>query len=266
MNISLNCILRLSIIKCHILINILKIQPDTASSAGALKIYTHPAKLLKLPPIWTRPLDCAPVFPSHARAFPCLCGVCEEFFFQCIFKPLVTREPEKALREVRHGVNSTNHNSPMPKHSHRPKTDTLYAKILPDTTHTRPRLSLRPSLPWRDVAALLHEGSQGEPEGVKDAELVGGLVSGAQLGGALLWLLSVPLVRAEATHLRQKRQKKSEQRRSFKGPICTIQLIRHQEKLISQCSELAVSKSDVTAPSDCVVVLLLVNWSGEQSS
>lgn len=32
MNISLNCILSLSIIKCHILINILKIQPDSASS------------------------------------------------------------------------------------------------------------------------------------------------------------------------------------------------------------------------------------------
>lgn len=213
MNISLNCILRLSIIKCHILINILKIQPDTASSAGALKIYTHPAKLLKLPPIWTRPLDCAPVFPSHARVFPCVRDVCEEFFFRCIYKPLVTRELEKALREVRHGVNSIHHNSPMPKHSHtvcRPKTDTLYAKILPDTTHTCPRLSLRPSfpaLPWRDVAALLHEGSQGEPEGVKDAKLVGRLVSGAQLGGALLWLLSVPLVRAEATHLRQKREK-----------------------------------------------------------
>lgn len=92
----------------------------------------------------------------------------------------------------------------------RPKTDTLYTKIIPDTTHTRPRLSLRPSLralPRRDVAALLHEGSQGEPEGVKDAELVGRLVSGAQLGGALLWLFSVPLVRTEATHLRQKREK-----------------------------------------------------------
>ncbi len=51
--------------------------------------------------------------------------------------------------------------------------------------------------PGCEVAALLHEGAQGEPETVEDAELVGGLVAGRTVG-AFLGLLGVPLVRAEA--------------------------------------------------------------------
>lgn len=52
-------------------------------------------------------------------------------------------------------------------------------------------------LPGGDVTALLHEGAQGEPERVEDAELVGGLVAWRTVC-ALLGLLGVPFVRAEA--------------------------------------------------------------------
>ncbi len=51
--------------------------------------------------------------------------------------------------------------------------------------------------PGRDVATLLHEGSKGEPETVEDPKLIGGLVA-RQTVSALLGLLGVPLVRAEA--------------------------------------------------------------------
>lgn len=88
-------------------------------------------------------------------------------------------------------------------HARREKHQRLKMVIMPTT---RTRFFSPPSLthsPWGDVAALLHEGSQGEPERVEDAELVGRLVGGAQLSGALLWLLCVPLVWAEATHLQR---------------------------------------------------------------
>lgn len=55
--------------------------------------------------------------------------------------------------------------------------------------------------PWRDVTALLHEGSQRKPQRVEDAKLIGRLVSGALLWGPLLWFLCMPLIRTEATHL-----------------------------------------------------------------
>lgn len=52
-------------------------------------------------------------------------------------------------------------------------------------------------LPGGDVAALLHEGAQGEPEGVEDTKFIGGLVAWRTVG-ALFGLLGVPFVRAEA--------------------------------------------------------------------
>lgn len=86
-------------------------------------------------------------------------------------------------------------------------TATAALTLVGKTKNDNKRLFLLPrSLshsPRGDVAALLHEGSQGEPERVEDAELVGRLVGGAQLSGALLWFLRVPLVWAEATHLRR---------------------------------------------------------------
>lgn len=52
-------------------------------------------------------------------------------------------------------------------------------------------------LPGGDITALLHEGAQGEPEGVEDTKLIGGLVAWRTVG-ALFGLLGVPFVRAEA--------------------------------------------------------------------
>lgn len=52
-------------------------------------------------------------------------------------------------------------------------------------------------LPRGDVAALLHERAQGEPEGVENPKLVGGLVAWRTVG-ALFGLLGVPFIRAEA--------------------------------------------------------------------
>lgn len=52
-------------------------------------------------------------------------------------------------------------------------------------------------LPGGDIAALLHESAQREPEGVEDAKLIGGLVTWRTVG-ALFRLLGVPFIRAEA--------------------------------------------------------------------
>lgn len=93
--------------------------------------------------------------------------------------------------------------------SSQPNTKALFA------SHTDTQTPFLPPSPWRDVAALLHEGSQWEPQRVKDAKLIGRLVSGAQLCRALLWFLCMPLIRAEATHLRQWRKNKDH--RSFRG-------------------------------------------------
>ena len=54
-----------------------------------------------------------------------------------------------------------------------------------------------PDLPRGDVTALSHEGAEGEPQAVEYAKLVCRFIS---LDLAVLILLSVPLVRAEAAH------------------------------------------------------------------
>lgn len=63
-NISVNCILRLSIIKCHILINILKIQPDPGSSA-ALSNLRNFENIAKSSTYTDVTAGCAWVYLSH---------------------------------------------------------------------------------------------------------------------------------------------------------------------------------------------------------
>lgn len=144
----------------------------------------------------------------------------------------VQLKAKKALREVIHTVNSLNHHSqstltlqtvrqthalfPADTHSYEhilyTNSNTISCSL--SLTHTRTQMHFVrfththhfPSSPWWDVAALLHEGSQGEPEGVEDAKLIGRLVSGALLCCSLLWFLCMPLIRAEATHLKQWRK------------------------------------------------------------
>lgn len=80
--------------------------------------------------------------------------------------------------------------------------------------------------PWRDVATLLHESSQREPQRVENSKLIRRLVSGSQVCGAFLRLLCVPLIGTEAAYLRA--WKKNER----KQQMCLKQLKKAHLSLI----------------------------------
>lgn len=82
--------------------------------------------------------------------------------------------------------------------------------------------------PWRDVAALLHESSQREPQRVENSKLIRRLVSGSHVCGAFLWLLCVPLIGTEAAYLRE--WKKNER----KQQMCLKQLKKAHLSLIME--------------------------------
>lgn len=53
--------------------------------------------------------------------------------------------------------------------------------------------------PWRDIASLLHEGTQGEPQAIKNPKVIR-RVWGALRVFELIVLIQMPLIRAEAAH------------------------------------------------------------------
>ena len=56
--------------------------------------------------------------------------------------------------------------------------------------------------PWRNITALLHEGSQREPKAVEDAKVVGGVRGGLGVF-CLILLVKIPLIWAEPANQEQ---------------------------------------------------------------
>ena len=69
-------------------------------------------------------------------------------------------------------------------------------------------------VPGRDIAALLHEGAQCEPEAVLHREMIGQPLSATVRGGHGRRLLGAPFGRSEATGPQQKNKHKKREQRS----------------------------------------------------
>lgn len=78
----------------------------------------------------------------------------------------------------------------------------VFILTFPILLHCLLRVSFGPDPPGRDVTALLHEGAQREPEGIKDAKVIGWVRGSLWVFGFIL-ILEVPLVRTESTDQEQ---------------------------------------------------------------